>query len=89
MQLDEKDTFIVMTLPLSIESQLPFAAGDLAGKKISISGGAAPAIGGSGTGQDINSLLVDDANIDALAADWTDRQVATTLCRMLVLGLVF
>ena len=66
-------------ITLSIEATATFAAGDLAGESISIGGGAAPAGGGSGTGENINSLLVDDANIDALAADWTDQQVADAL----------
>ena len=75
------DTEATLTgdITLSIEATATFDAGDLAGESILIGGGAAPAGGGSGTGENINSLLVDDANIDALAADWTDQQVADAL----------
>jgi len=63
------ETTLIGDITLSIDGAT-FAAADLNEKNISISGGAAP---------NINSLLVDDANIDALAADWTDQQVADAL----------
>jgi flagellin len=57
-----------ITLSIDVDGEAQFDAANLNGQKISISGGPR-----------INSLLVDDANIDALAADWTDQQVAEFL----------
>jgi flagellin len=75
------DTEATLTgdITLSIDGGATFAAADLNGKSISISGGAAPAGGGSGTRENINSLLVDDADIDSLAATLTDAEVEAAL----------